>query len=68
MNTTKEMNMKHHYTSKNPELTTKALQFISKNGRNEFDKMINNLLDKKISPINEGWIKKRKTIKKRKNK
>ena len=58
--------MNHHYTTKNPELTTKALQFISKNGRNEFDEMINDLLNKRKSPIKEGWIK--RNNKKRKKK
>ena len=52
--------MKHHYTTKNPELTSKTLLFISKNGRNEFDNMINDLLEKRKSPIKLGWIKKKK--------
>jgi len=52
--------MKHHYTSKNPELTTKALNFIFKRGRNTFDDMINELLSKRISPIKEGWIKRKR--------
>jgi len=56
----KENRMKHHYSTKNPELTKKALDYIFKNGRNEFDNMINNLLDKRKSPIKEGWIEKRK--------
>lgn len=58
--------MKHHYISKNPELTKKALNYIYKYGRNEFDEMINNLLDKKQSPIKLGWIK--RNNKKRKKK
>ena len=57
--------MKYHYTTKNPELTKKALDYISKNGRNEFDEMINELLNKRKSPVKEGWIKRNKNKKRR---
>ena len=56
--------MKHHYNSKNPELTKKALEFISRYGRNSFDKMINELLDQKINPVKQGFIKNHKEVKK----
>ena len=49
--------MKHHYIAKNPELTSKALEYIYKHGRGAFDRVINDLLDKKSCPIKQGWIK-----------
>jgi hypothetical protein len=62
--------MKHHYNPRNPELTRKALEFISRYGRDSFDTMINELLDQKKSPIKLGWIvehiKTKKIIKRKK--
>lgn len=49
--------MKKQFTIQNPNLTLKALNFIIKNGRNEFDKMINQLIEEHKSPTKLGWIK-----------
>ena len=56
--------MKHHYLAKNPELTSKALDFIYHCGRNKFDEMINSLLEQRIDPIKAGWITNHKEVKK----
>jgi hypothetical protein len=42
---------------KNPQLTTKALDYILKHGRNIFDDMINDLIAQKKNIYKEGWIK-----------
>lgn len=56
--------MKRHYSPRNPELTRKALDYIVHNGRSKFDKMINDLLEKRIDPVKEGWITNHKETKK----
>jgi hypothetical protein len=42
---------------KNPQLTTKALDYILKHGRNIFDDIINDLIAQKKNIYKEGWIK-----------
>jgi hypothetical protein len=42
---------------KNPQLTTKALDYILKQGRNTFDDMIKDLIAQKKNIYKEGWIK-----------
>ena len=46
------------YSTKNPNLTAKALTFIYHKGRNTFDSMIMQLIKEKKNPIKEGWLKK----------
>lgn len=41
---------------RNPQLTSKALDFILKQGRNTFDYMINDLIKQKKNIYKEGWI------------
>jgi len=48
------------YSAKNPTLTKKALDYIIKNGRNEFDAMIEKLIEEHKSPTKLGWITKKK--------
>lgn len=43
---------------KNPQLTTKALDFIFKKGRNVFDNMVNDLMKEGKDLIKEGWMNK----------
>jgi predicted 3-demethylubiquinone-9 3-methyltransferase (glyoxalase superfamily) len=45
------------FVIKNPDLTEKAILWITKNGRNEFNKMINKLIEEHKSPTKLGWIK-----------
>jgi hypothetical protein len=51
------------YNIRNSDLTQEALEYIFKNGRNTFDKMINDLIKQGKNIYKEGWI-----IRKRRNK
>lgn len=48
------------YSLRNSELTTKALNYIDRYGRNTFENKIQKLLNKKECLIKHGWIKKGK--------
>lgn len=42
---------------KNYKLTPKALEYIYKHSRSEFDDMINELIEQKKNIYKDGWVK-----------